>query len=316
MDDRRDENKPARRAVLPGPMAAAAAMAALLAGPTQAQVARPAAPTFIGAPPPPNFPTALDRDTLLAWLRRETDVLPDRVVAVTPQALTAVVSTFPAGGGQGPRVVIRAEALSAETYARTGALSWHVSLSADCAGRRVKLGDTTGYPERNLLGERKMLRPAESDWRTPEAGTALESALRAACEPDFKGPFASEAAPGATPAPAPPATPPAAAPRPAAVPPAAPKPAPATPKTATAQPPPRASLSVQVGAYADQAEAQAALAKLPQDRSRSLEQATVGGRTWYRLIVWGFATAQDAQRYCDQRKAAGGACFVRSPAKG
>jgi DNA polymerase-3 subunit beta len=38
----------------------------------------------------------------------------------------------------------------------------------------VKLGDTTGYPERNLLGERKVLRPAEADWRSPEAGTASE----------------------------------------------------------------------------------------------------------------------------------------------
>src|SRR5690349_17960345 len=99
---------------------------------------------------PPSFPKALDRENLLTWLQRETDITPDRVVAVTPQAITSVVSTFPAGGGQGPRVVIRAEALNAETYARTGALSWHVSLNADCAGHRVRLGETTGYPSRNL----------------------------------------------------------------------------------------------------------------------------------------------------------------------
>ncbi len=58
------------------------------------------------------FPAALERETLLVWLQRETDILPDQVVAVTPQALTSVVSTFPAGAGPGPRLVIRAEALS------------------------------------------------------------------------------------------------------------------------------------------------------------------------------------------------------------
>ncbi|HKP77887.1 MAG TPA: surface-adhesin E family protein, partial [Phenylobacterium sp.] len=139
------------------------------------------------------FPSSLDREPLLAWLRRETDIMPERVVAVTPQALTSVVSTFPAGGDSGPRVVIRAEALSAETFAHTGALSWHVSMSADCQGRRVRLGETTGYRERNLLGERKVLRLAEPDWRAPEPGTALEAAWRSVCEADFKGPFQAAA---------------------------------------------------------------------------------------------------------------------------
>src|SRR4051812_42323780 len=119
----------------------------------------------------PSFPRALDHDALLTWLQRETDITPERVVAVTPQAITAVVSTFPAGGGQGPRVVIRAEALNGETYARTGALSWHVSLSADCTGHRVRLGDTTGYPQRNLLGERRGVGAAQND-RGPPAPRA------------------------------------------------------------------------------------------------------------------------------------------------
>ncbi|WP_293899192.1 surface-adhesin E family protein, partial [Phenylobacterium sp.] len=137
----------------------------------------------------PRFPPSLEREPMLAWLQRETDILPDRVVAVTPQALTSIVSTFPAGGGQGPRVVIRAEALSAETYARTGALSWHVSMTADCQGHRVRLGDTTGYSERNLIGDRRLLRAAETEWRAPEPGTALDNAWRAACDTSFKGPF-------------------------------------------------------------------------------------------------------------------------------
>ena len=85
--------------------------------------------------PAPRFPDALDRESLLIWLKRETDITPSQVVAITPPAVTALVSTFPAGGAEGARVVIRAEALSLETYGRTGALSWHVSLSADCKRR-------------------------------------------------------------------------------------------------------------------------------------------------------------------------------------
>lgn len=315
-----------------------AAAAAAAAGPALAQV---------GAPPPPNFPTALDHDTLLAWLKRETDILPERVVAVTPQALTAIVSTFPGRGTDGPRAVIRAEALNAETLARTGALSWHVSLTADCAGRRVKLGDTTGYPERNLLGERRILRAAETEWRSPEAGTALESALRAACERNFRGPFAADAS--ASPVPAPAEAPPPASASPAVTPAPAPAPAKAPapsssvakaapakaapaqagaplvkrappsvptmePPTPAAAPPAPAqrSISVQLGSYPDRAEAQAAFAKLPAGQTRSLEEANVGGKTRYRLVVWGFASQAEAQAYCDKRKAAGGACLVRA----
>lgn len=139
--------------------------------------------------PQPRFPDALDRESLLVWLKRETDITPGRVLAVTPPAVTALVSTFPDGSDGNARVVIRAEALSPDTYGRTGALSWHVSLSADCAHRRLRMGETTGYTERNLLGERRSLRPADTVWRAPEPGTALESAWLAACDPAFRGPL-------------------------------------------------------------------------------------------------------------------------------
>ena len=53
-----------------------------------------------------SFPVALEREALLVWMQRETDILPDQVVAVTPQALTSIVSRFPTGAGPGPRLVI------------------------------------------------------------------------------------------------------------------------------------------------------------------------------------------------------------------
>jgi hypothetical protein len=254
------------------------------------------------------FPSSLDREPLLLWLQRETDVLPDRVVAVTAQALTSVVSTFPANGGQGPRLVIRAEALSADTYARTGALSWHVSVTADCQGRRVRLGETTGYPQRNLLGERKPLRPAETEWRTPERGTALDNTWRAACEADFKGPFgtktlkvAQETAAAPTPKAAAPATP-------VAAPVAASKPAAASAPRRTGGP------VAQVGASTSEAEARGLIAQLGPNlggREAWVETAMVGGKTWRRAVVGGFTDPGEASAFCATLKAAGRDCFVR-----
>ncbi|ODT88499.1 MAG: hypothetical protein ABS78_07770 [Phenylobacterium sp. SCN 70-31] len=267
----------------------------------------------------PAFPETLSREPLLRWLQRETDIMPERVLAVTPQAITSVVSTFPAGGGQGPRVVIRAEALSAETHMRTGALSWHVSLQADCQGRRLRLGETTGYPQRNLLGERLLLRVAETEWRVPEPGTALESAWRAACDPSFKGPFQTSAVSVARPdepSPAPSAPAPAAR-QPVAREPVATDPA-VVPSIQHASPPPRqvraGGYVVQVGASPSEAEARGLLDAVRDragGRETRIESAVVGGRTWRRAVVAGFGDAEEAGAFCGGLKAAGRDCFVR-----
>lgn len=255
------------------------------------------------------FPPALDRDTLLLWLQRQTDISPERVVAVTPQALTALVSVFPATGSDGPRVVIRAEALNAETYERAGALSWHVSISADCAGRRVRLGETTGYPNRNLLGERRVLREAETSWRTPGQGTALDAVWRAACDASYRGPFQSSTVSVAAAEPPPdaePAAPETAAPPPPPAPP--PKVAPAAPRRAAF------GLAAQVGATPTEAETRRLLTGLSgpiAGRPTWVETAVVAGRTWRRAMVGGFADRADVERFCAEVKRRGGACLAR-----
>jgi hypothetical protein len=268
-----------------------------------------------------SFPAALEREALLVWMQRETDILPSQVVAVTPQALTSVMSSFPNGAGSGPRLVIRAEALSSELQSRTGALSWHVSLNADCENRRIKLGETTGYSERNLLGERKVLRAAETGWRTPEPGTAVDHAWRAACEPGFAGPFKSSAVKLAQ----------AESPRPSAV----PEPGPQTPPQARAVAPvaavavarpaippvtlpasaKSAGVAAQLGAVGSDAAARALLVSLRgrlAGRTTWVERADVAGRTWHRALAGGFADAAEATRFCAGLKAAGQSCFVRS----
>lgn len=249
----------------------------------------------------PSFPSSLERATLLTWLQRETDMMPERVLAVTPQAITSVVSTFPAGGGQPARVVIRAESLSPESHMRTGALSWHVSLSADCSNRQIRLGETTGYPRRNLLGERQLLRDSDPLWRHAEPGTALENAWRVACETGFVGPFSGGPMKVAR-------TEAAEAPAPSS--------APATQAAAPSPTPTRGgAYAVQIGASPSEAEARAllsAVAGQAAGRETRVETAVVGGRTWRRAVVAGFADAGEAGRFCATLKASGKDCFVRA----
>ncbi len=274
-----------------------------------------------------SFPVALEREALLVWMQRETDILADQVVAVTPQALTSIVSSFPASAGPGPRLVIRAEALNAELQSRTGALSWHVSLNADCQNRRIKLGETTGYSERNLLGERKVLRAAETSWRTPEPGTAVDHAWRAACEQGFMRPFRSSAvklAQGETPnAPTAPEPMLQNRPIPAVATPVVPVMV-ARPVTRPAKPPVLSKppvplkppgLVAQLGAVGSDAAARALLASLRGklgNRPTWVEKADVAGRTWHRAMAGGFTDPADAGRFCAELRAAGQSCFVRS----
>lgn len=251
------------------------------------------------------FPFALDRDAVLSWLGRETDIAPDRVVAVTPQALTAVIETSTASPGASRRLVIRAEALTAETQARTGALSWEVSMDADCEGHRVRLGETTGYDARNLRGRRRELRATEADWRRPEAGTALDAAWGVACRPDFRGPFQAGQVQVAQADPSAPA-----APKPLA----APAPAP-TSAAKPAGPSARAGVVVQVGASSSEGEARALLRELARyirGHEAWVEAGQVGGKVWRRALVGGFADRADASRFCAGLQAQGRACFVRA----
>jgi hypothetical protein len=46
-----------------------------------------------------------------------------------------------------------------------------------------------------------------------------------------------------------------------------------------------------------------------------VEKADVGGRTWYRAVVGGFADSGEANGFCANLKAAGRGCFVRLAAR-
>jgi hypothetical protein len=109
--------------------------------------------------------------------------------------------------------------------------------------------------------------------------------------------------------------------RPSVAPPALPavKPAPRPVAPPPKREPPRASATpgkvrVQIAAVAAAANAQEALAKLgklPAPLGRSVQAATVNGRTVHRALVTGFATRAEASAFCAKVERRGGACFIR-----
>jgi hypothetical protein len=285
-----------------------------------------------------SFPAAPEGEPLMSWLRRETDITPAQVVAISPSAITAVISTYPTGDPPGMRVVVRAEALSAMAQGRDGVLSWHVSVATDCSNRKVRMGETTGYAGRNLIGNGHMIRPLETEWRTALPGTPLDAIWRLACDRSFRRPLAPETASVAM---AGPAGAMKTAPREVQAPegrppPAAKPPVEAKPPAVRAAPPPKApspppregvmraalvqgGVAVQITAAGSDAGARQALAGLSAKlggamagRSTRVEPAQVAGRTFYRALVTGFGSAADAGRFCETLKGRGQACFVRA----
>ena len=276
--------------------------------------------------PPAAFPIAMDRQDLVGWLRRETDITPAQVVAVSPSAVTAVLGAIETASPRGVRMALRAEAIDAQVSDREGALSWHMVVEADCEGHRLRQGETTGYAGRNLLGDGRKIRPASDTWSQPPAGSQLENVWRAACEPDFQRPLSTPrkvaAARSVTPAPLrlrplliqdihPPPTAPVAKVE---------RPLPPVRTMAIGNDPetPRSTAAVQLGALATSAAAEAMLASLRtgyvgamQGLSTRVAPASVGGRTVYRALVTGFTRAVDARQFCAGLKTGGVACFVR-----
>jgi hypothetical protein len=248
------------------------------------------------------FPPALDEATVRDWLRQETGASADQIVAISASAATRILSVETTGPGR-RRVIVEAQALSAEAAARSGVLAWRMPLEADCPSGRVRLGPTVGYASRRALGAGVPLREADPDWRVPPPGTQLDSLRKAAC---------AHGAP-TTRAKAEPSTAPAApdgrgkhAETPHA-----------STRTPTATP---AALAVQVISSPDRAEAQRAIQRLHAGRGESMAglqtrvaPAEVRGRTTYRGLVTGFASREAAVAFCRELAGARQACFLRQP---
>src|SRR5687768_14799831 len=80
--------------------------------------------------PPVTYPAVLDRTTIASWLGKETDVRPETVAAVTPEAVVSILQSRSAGGVVA--VVVRGEVLTPDVFARDKVLSWHATVQVDC----------------------------------------------------------------------------------------------------------------------------------------------------------------------------------------
>jgi hypothetical protein len=240
------------------------------------------------------FPPALDAATVQDWLRRETGASASQIVAISPSAATRVLAVEETGPDR-RRLLVEAQALSAEAAARSGVLAWRTSLEADCASGRIRLGPTTGYASRRVVGAGVPLGAADPDWRIPMTGTQLDSLRQAACGPP-------------------------AAPR------AAPKPpliAETSGPNAVEEPGPAphsANLAVQVISSPNPAETAQALRRLqarPGGAVKGLQpritSAQVRGQTTYRGLMTGFASRDAAAAFCRDLLAARQSCFLRQP---
>jgi hypothetical protein len=296
-----------------------------------------------------NYPAAMNRQVLSAWLQDATDLKPDQVVAVSPSTATAIVQRTPLRDGKA-QARLRAVAVSRQAVARGGVLAWEMSLDVDCKSRQVRAGATTGYATRRGDGDGLALAPADETWRKPKAGTILEASWRAVCDARFQSPLSgaplrlAETRPTALPppppaaVPAPPVVTASAAPRltpahltlPAQTPPR-PKTRPDSappPKTAAAAAPAR-RLPIHAAAKAGANAVQVVSSPVETDTRRKLErlqrrfgpalqegveirivQAKVDGRTVFRGVVAGFDTRREARAFCQTLKQGGQDCVA------
>jgi hypothetical protein len=322
---------------LGGPLACALTLAAIC-GPAAAfaqtsAVETPAKDSLI-------FPSSLEPTVLVDWLKRETNIPPGAVVAISPLAVVAITQTKPMASPEGFEVTVQAETVDAGFSRQEGLASWNATMKLACKDRTFSMGEVTAHTGRNLKGETRPIQTALAGWNPVTPGTMQGQIWSARCDGDFKAPLAQTSKPMPAPAPAspPPATPrlkpTIAAPPPVSSPPTpAPKPAPA-PATPVAKPPaakaptspakstgPSRPASAQILSAPSSDEAARALTKLKSKLgsemsglSTSVVPVLADGKPRYRAIVSGFRNPAEAMAFCEKVTAAGGKCLARGDA--
>jgi hypothetical protein len=314
-----------------------------------------AAPTLV------SFPPSTNGEALESWLRANTSLEPQDIIAIGGGRVVGLRSREAEPGAPGVvKLTVRTEIIDQASAEQEKALSESNVLEIDCAARRAKLTQALQYTERNLIGTMRVREPWK-DWIVANPGTTLDRMVGAACEKDLHAVPAPERKAAARPEgghadgghaegarldlPAAPATPLVFGPpsldslrgRSASptvrAPAAAPRDEPRPGLKATRAAPAAAAKSaavpivhghagvgswVQIGAWTERGQADAALGRAKADRPQllggrptSVETTVVGGRTYYRGLVGGFSGQEDARRLCGQLKAAGGSCLVR-----
>jgi hypothetical protein len=296
---------------LGGPLSCALTLAAIC-GPSAAFAQTPGRDGL-------SFPPSLEPAVLVDWLRRETNIPPSAVVAISPLAVVAIMQTKPMTSPEGFEVTVQAETVDAGFSRQEGLASWNATMKLACKDHTFSMGEVTAHTGRNLKGETRPIQTALAGWNPVTPGTMQGQIWSARCSGDFKTPLAA-ATPGAA-GPPPPTlrpTPESPAPKSAAPPPAA--------KPADPKPPakPAASgrpSSAQILSAPSSDEAARALTRLKSKfggemagLNTSVVPVMADGKPRYRAIVSGFQSPGDATHFCEKVTAAGGKCLARSDA--
>ncbi|HEX5380305.1 MAG TPA: SPOR domain-containing protein, partial [Phenylobacterium sp.] len=128
---------------------------------------------------------------LVAWMKGETDLSPESVVAVGPLAVVAITRTQPMASPEGFEVTVRAEILDAKFAQKEQLASWGATMKLACADRTFSMGEVTGHAARNLRGEGRPIQTAAATWTPVTQGTIQGEIWKARCDKDFKAPLGS-----------------------------------------------------------------------------------------------------------------------------
>jgi hypothetical protein len=252
------------------------------------------------APPiqTPAYPDAGDPAALGRWFAQTTHLPAQSIMAITDNAIFAI---FAQRSHKGLALVdLHEEMISPDFADAAGGRSLHIRLQINCAKRQVRLMALDLYAGANLTGA-SVHRAPENDWTAPNPDTYVSDALHAACDADYKSPFAAVAvAQSDTPAPA----------------------KARVGKTPSAPPSGTTTAVAQVGAFS---EADSAASTWKAIRSAFPTQTepltftaipvTAGGRSFYRAVVSGFTKAGEAGAFCAQLQKAHFKCLPVGPPK-
>jgi hypothetical protein len=293
-----------------------------------------------------DYPAADDPKTLAAWLGDRTNIKPSAVVTITSGFVVALVGkTMPLSPDGPVRVTLREEVIAPAFIDAVGGRSSLMSLEIQCDERRLRMDERHVYAGPNLSGATEFVEPSTEWLRIPEE-SIMDDVARAACEANYPWPLRDLAPPAAVlaaqtapppqiaiapPSPAPEApvqpavepvpAPPETAPEPPAAAPETPTQTPPAPAVehAEAPPPPGVRYAIQIGAYRDEARAQAAWKALSTERpvltqghDFGVRPIRVKGKDLLRGLVLNFQSPEEGAAFCSALAGTGYGCILRT----
>ena len=251
------------------------------------------------------YPTARTPEAIRTWLKRSTSLAPAQVISIGADMVVGFAQTGSLDPVTGyiKGAELRGEALTPQFTKVIQGRSSLATLDVNCTTSSALIHQPKIYSKANLNGE-VMTLPGSGTWITPPKTAYLSEAIDAICRADFKRPLRDGPATVVA------VTSPSKAPVAAAK--------PVTPVTPLVTPAKVGGAEVQIVAAASAEGAETTrrqvAQRLPQitaNRPFRIEQAVVGGRTYYRGLFGGFSDRASAAAFCRTLSASSFSCLVK-----